>query len=82
MPLTIKLSLLFPEKIPLKLPCMFPYTVQIKQEYDLSIIYNIREVPDKISGRGDIYKNVKFKSSIKNAVFLIECRHCGIKKII
>ncbi|MEM1505916.1 hypothetical protein RG959_21190 [Domibacillus sp. 8LH] len=56
--------------------------METKQEIDLSIIYNIREVPDKVSGRCDNCNNAQFKSSIKNLIFLRECRNCGMKKII
>ena len=56
--------------------------METKQEIDLSITYNIREVPDKVSGRCDNCDNAQFKSSIKNRVFLRECRHCGMKKIV
>jgi len=56
--------------------------MESKQEIDLSITYNIREFPDKISGRCDNCNAAKFKSSIKNSIFLRECRQCGMKKII
>ncbi len=51
-------------------------------KYDLSKIYTYEEHPDKISGRCDNCGNSAFKSSIKNFIFLRECRHCGMKKII
>lgn len=53
-----------------------------KQEFDLSVTYNINEYPDIKSGRCDNCNNAQFKSSIKNAIFLRECRKCGMKKII
>ncbi|MEM1504418.1 hypothetical protein RG959_13475 [Domibacillus sp. 8LH] len=54
----------------------------VRQEIDLSVIYNIREYPDIKSGCCDHCGNAHFKSSIKNMVFLRECRHCGMKKTI
>lgn len=56
--------------------------METQQEYDLSITYNIKEYPDIKSGRCDNCDNAQFKSSIKNAIFLRECRKCGMKKII
>ncbi|MEB8573050.1 hypothetical protein BK721_07580 [Bacillus thuringiensis serovar nigeriensis] len=53
-----------------------------EQKYDLSKIYTYEEYPDKISGRCDNCGNSTFKSSIKNFIFLRECRQCGMKKII
>ncbi|PFU70332.1 hypothetical protein [Bacillus thuringiensis] len=55
---------------------------QPEQKYDLSKIYTYTEHPDKISGRYDNCGNTAFKSSVKNFIFLRECRHCGMKKII
>jgi hypothetical protein len=43
-----------------------------EQELNLTTIYNMREVPDKVSGRCDNYGNAQFKSSIKNMTFLRE----------
>lgn len=34
------------------------------------------------SGRCDNCGNTAFKSSVKNFIFLRECRQCGMKKII
>jgi rubredoxin len=53
-----------------------------EQEYDLSKIYVYKEFPDKISGRCDNCGNTSFKSSVKDFIFLRECRQCGMKKII
>ncbi|HHT7042054.1 hypothetical protein TU57_08580 [Bacillus cereus] len=55
---------------------------QPEQKYDLSKIYKYTEHPDKISGRCDNCDSTAFKSSIKNFIFLRECRQCGMKKII
>ncbi|KAB2439800.1 hypothetical protein F8163_27640 [Bacillus luti] len=55
---------------------------QPEQHYDLSKIYTYKEFPDKISGRCDNCGNTAFKSSVKDFIFLRECRHCGMKKII
>jgi hypothetical protein len=57
-------------------------SVETKQEYDLSITYNIREYPDIKSGGCDNYDSTQFKSSIKNMIFLRECQNCGMKKIV
>lgn len=56
--------------------------IEPKQEYDLSKIYTYKEHPDKISGRRDNCDNTAFKSSVKDFIFLRECRQCGMKKII
>ncbi|WP_374191437.1 hypothetical protein, partial [Bacillus cereus group sp. N3] len=40
------------------------------------------EHPDKISGRCDNCENTAFKSSVKDFIFLRECRQCGMKKQI
>ncbi|CAM3735315.1 hypothetical protein [Mesobacillus zeae] len=53
-----------------------------KQEYDMNIIYNYNEYPDKVSGRCDNCGNALFKSSVSNYVFIRECRQCGMKKRI
>jgi hypothetical protein len=54
-----------------------------KQEYDINKkIYTYVEFPDKISGRCDNCGNTAFKSSVKDFIFLRECRQCGMKKII
>ncbi|MEO4023282.1 hypothetical protein VKA11_27335 [Bacillus paranthracis] len=37
---------------------------------------------NKISGRCDNCDNTAFKSSVKDFIFLRECRQCGMKKII
>ncbi|MFJ7765769.1 hypothetical protein [Bacillus toyonensis] len=48
----------------------------------MSKIYTYKEIPDKISGRCDNCGNTSFKSSVKDFIFLRECRQCGMKKII
>ncbi|KXY32646.1 hypothetical protein AT267_02160 [Bacillus cereus] len=53
---------------------------QPEQKYDLSKIYTYTELPDKISGRCDNCGNTAFKSSVKNFIYLRECRKCGMKK--
>ncbi len=51
-------------------------------KYDLSKIYTYEEHPDKICGRCDNCGNTAFKSSVKNFIYLRECRKCGMKKSI
>ncbi|MBL3198808.1 hypothetical protein ELP17_28440 [Klebsiella pneumoniae] len=53
-----------------------------EQKYDLNKIYSYTERPDKISGRCDNCGNTAFKSSVKNFIYLRECRKCGMKKSI
>ncbi|MEI4713491.1 hypothetical protein WAG12_26340 [Bacillus cereus] len=53
-----------------------------EQKYDLNKIYSYTEHPDKISGRCDNCGNTAFKSSVKNFIYLRECRKCGMKKSI
>ncbi len=53
-----------------------------KQEYDLGKTYTYTEHPDKISGRCDNCGNTAFKSSVKDFIYLRECRQCGMKKSI
>ncbi|MGG1339646.1 hypothetical protein ABE244_03465 [Bacillus toyonensis] len=55
---------------------------QPEQKYDLSKTYMYNEFPDKISGRCDNCGNSLFKSSVKDFIYLRECRKCGMKKII
>ncbi|WP_423739584.1 hypothetical protein [Bacillus cereus] len=45
-------------------------------------MYTYKEHPDKISGRCDNCGNTAFKSSVKNFIYLRECRQCGMKKSI
>ncbi|MGN4289692.1 hypothetical protein [Bacillus cereus group sp. MYBK87-2] len=55
---------------------------ELEQKYDLSKIYTYTEHPVKISGRCDNCGNTAFKSSVKDFIFLRECRQCGMKKSI
>lgn len=55
---------------------------QPEQKYDLSKIYKYTEHPDIISGRCDNCGNTAFKSSVKDFIYLRECRQCGMKKSI
>lgn len=55
---------------------------QLEQKYDLNKTYTYKEFPDKISGRCDNCDNSLFKSSVKDFIYLRECRKCGMKKII
>lgn len=50
--------------------------------YDTSIIYDYKDYPDKQAGICDNCGNAQFMSSVKNYVFLRECRRCGMKKTI
>ncbi|MCE4052012.1 hypothetical protein [Bacillus sp. Au-Bac7] len=50
--------------------------------YDTTIVYNYQDYPDVNSGRCDNCENAQFKSSVKNYVFIRECRKCGMKKSI
>jgi hypothetical protein len=52
---------------------------QPEQHYDLGKIYTYTELPDKVSGRCDNCGNTAFKSSVKDFIFLRECRQCGMK---
>ncbi|WP_230932878.1 hypothetical protein [Priestia sp. TSO9] len=49
---------------------------------DLNKIYEYADLPDKVSGRCDHCNSSYFKSSVKDGVFLRECRECGMKKSI
>ena len=53
-----------------------------EQEYDVSKIYTYTEHPDKINGRCDNCGNTAFKSSVKDFIYIRECRKCGMKKSI
>ncbi|MFJ5750108.1 hypothetical protein ACIP97_16245 [Peribacillus frigoritolerans] len=50
--------------------------------YDISIIYNYNEHPDIKSGRCDNCDKAQFKSSVKDFIYIRECRNCGMKKSI
>lgn len=49
---------------------------------DLNKVNEYSEMPDKISGRCDNCRSVKFKSSVGGGKFLRECSSCGMKKNI
>ncbi|MCY7724097.1 hypothetical protein KLEB271_gp97 [Bacillus phage vB_BauS_KLEB27-1] len=51
-------------------------------DYDVSVVYDIRELPDVKSGRCDNCDTSKFNSSIKGGVFLRKCSECGLTKRI
>jgi len=53
-----------------------------EQPIDLTKIYDYKEFPDKKAGRCDNCDNAQFISSVKNFVFIRECRKCGMKKSI
>ena len=59
-----------------------PFGQTNEQEIDLTKIYNYKDFPDKVSGRCDNCGNTLFKSSVKDFIFLRECRQCGMKKSI
>ncbi|RFU66451.1 hypothetical protein D0469_17640 [Peribacillus saganii] len=50
--------------------------------YDTTILYDYNEYPDIKSGRCDNCDNAQFKSSVKNFIYVRECRNCGMKKSI
>ena len=50
--------------------------------YDTTIVYDYKEYPDVNSGRCDNCSNAQFKSSVKNFIYIRECRKCGMKKSI
>lgn len=51
-------------------------------DFDLDIVYDYKEFPDKVSGRCDNCNHALFDSSVKNFVYLRKCRNCGMKKSI
>ncbi|KKB35529.1 hypothetical protein [Bacillus thermotolerans] len=53
-----------------------------RKEYDLTKVYDYKEYPDTVAGRCDNCGHSSFKSSMKDNIFLRECRNCGMKKII
>ncbi|MFS0603225.1 hypothetical protein [Peribacillus frigoritolerans] len=50
--------------------------------YDPSIVYDYKDHPDIKSGRCDNCDKAQFKSSVKDFVYIRECRNCGMKKSI
>lgn len=49
---------------------------------DITVVYDFKQFPDEISGRCDNCGNTLFKSSVKDFVYLRECRECSMKKSI
>ncbi|MCM3005122.1 hypothetical protein [Priestia koreensis] len=56
--------------------------MDVYENIDLTKVYDYKEMPDKTSGRCDHCGNALFKSTVKDFVFLRECRNCGMKKKI
>lgn len=52
------------------------------KDIDTSIIYDYKEYPDVEAGKCDNCGQAKFKSSVKDFIFIRECRNCGMKKSI
>lgn len=50
--------------------------------YDTSIVYDYKDHPDIKSGRCDNCDKAQFKSSVKDYIYIRECRNCGMKKSI
>lgn len=50
------------------------------KEIDLDKIYDIREYPDKNSGRCDNCDTAQFKSTISKGEFIRKCAKCGMKR--
>jgi len=58
--------------------------VEAKEQQEIAPdkVYDYAAFPDKVSGRCNNCNSAYFKSSVKNGVFLRECRECGMKKSI
>lgn len=52
------------------------------KQIDLSIVYDFKDFPDKISGRCDNCNAATFKSSVGEGEFLRKCTNCGLTKSI
>lgn len=50
--------------------------------FDTTIVYDYKDYPDINSGRCDNCGNAQFKSSVKDFIYIRECRKCGMKKSI
>ena len=50
--------------------------------FDTNVLYEYKDQPDILSGRCDNCGNAKFKSSVKDYVYIRECVNCGMKKNI
>ncbi|MCM3110670.1 hypothetical protein M3572_07255 [Lederbergia lenta] len=53
-----------------------------KIEYDLNIIYDLKESPDINSGRCDNCSHGGFKSYIQDSKLVRKCKNCGMMKSI
>ncbi|MGG3798591.1 hypothetical protein [Metabacillus fastidiosus] len=51
-------------------------------KYDLDEVYLFTEFPDKSSSRCNNCDKAHFENSVKNSLFLRQCRNCGMKKVI
>jgi len=56
------------------------FIILMLEEIDLEKIYDIREYPDKNSGRCDNCGTAQFKSTISKGEFIRKCAKCGMKK--
>ncbi|MDK7626035.1 hypothetical protein QP576_20240 [Bacillus licheniformis] len=54
----------------------------MEKEFDTSTVYDYKEYPDVHYGRCDNCDYTLFKSSVKDGIFLRECRRCGMLKSI
>ncbi len=52
------------------------------KEIDLNKVYDYKDLPDKASGRCDNCDSTRFKSSVKDYIFIRECNNYGLKKSI
>ncbi|MCU7744670.1 hypothetical protein ACFX4Y_07305 [Priestia sp. YIM B13446] len=53
-----------------------------QEAIDLTKVYVYEEFPDKVAGRCDNCGHVKFKSLVKDFIFIRTCVKCGMKKSI
>ncbi|MET3688260.1 hypothetical protein ABIC37_003796 [Priestia megaterium] len=53
-----------------------------QETIDLTKVYVYEEFPDKVAGRCDNCGHVKFKSLVKDFIFIRTCAKCGMKKSI
>ena len=52
-----------------------------QEAIDLTKVYVYEEFPDKVAGRCDNCGHVKFKSLVKDFIFIRTCAKCGMKKV-
>ena len=52
------------------------------KDFDPNKVYDYKEYPDIQAGRCDQCGEAEFHSSVKNYIFIRECRNCGMKKSI